>query len=668
MRAYHNTPRLETEPPVSLEFEAPVVPVQMQTNEVSVPAVIPEEPNVDSVPASSSITVPSSETESWADQMPNIRPPIDTINLVSYARISDTTSHCFVPDCVNPERIRVSRYLKRSILCQYKIYISENARVCHEHSMLYNWDILNEFDFIHSFNRMQIENMLDLLCHRPVGSVLNFEDIENCSDRLCHYWTGLTVANFLSLFNSVGQIETICNKAKTALGMYLVKLRTGESFARIASLFLTSKGTVANYVKKARSCLSTYYVPLHLGVGHMTREQHSVHNLLIPQGLFGTDANNPIVICDGTYIYLQKSSNYLFQKKTYSLHKYRNLVKPFLMVTCDGHIIDAFGPYAATQSDADIMKDLFQNENSPLRSYFRQNDVFILDRGFRDAIGLLTSLGYSIKKPESLDVGERQLSTLKANKSRMVTLCRWVVEVVNGRFKRDFKIFRADYFNCASRNLMTDFKVAAAILNCFHPLITDHPDAEAILTRAQERFHMPNTLADYVIEGNINRHRVNFVSLDGQLPHLDVFPVMEMRDLILFSLGIYQIKQARSYYGEHIRENGTFRIEVDTNLLEHSNNSFLLRGRIRSRHQSNKIYCTYILLNLNSGITDWCQRIAQYYCSCIIGKRTIGSCAHVMTIVWYLGWARHQENMPPPPASFLDSILVRDDVENEEDE
>ncbi|KAF9797854.1 hypothetical protein SFRURICE_001457 [Spodoptera frugiperda] len=564
MRAYHNTPRLETEPPVSLEFEAPVVPAQMQTNEVSVPAVIPEEPNVDSVPASSSITVPSSETESWADQMPNIRPPIDTINLVSYARISDTTSHCFVPDCVNPERIRVSRYLKRSILCQYKIYISENARVCHEHSMLYNWDILNEFDFIHSFNRMQIENMLDLLCHRPVGSVLNFEDIENCSDRLCHYWTGLTVANFLSLFNSVGQIETICNKAKTALGMYLVKLRTGESFARIASLFLTSKGTVANYVKKARSCLSTYYVPLHLGVGHMTREQHN--------------------------------------------------------------------------------------------------------RGFRDAIGLLTSLGYSIKKPESLDVGERQLSTLKANKSRMVTLCRWVVEVVNGRFKRDFKIFRADYFNCASRNLMTDFKVAAAILNCFHPLITDHPDAEAILTRAQERFHMPNTLADYVIEGNINRHRVNFVSLDGQLPHLDVFPVMEMRDLILFSLGIYQIKQARSYYGEHIRENGTFRIEVDTNLLEHSNNSFLLRGRIRSRHQSNKIYCTYILLNLNSGITDWCQRIAQYYCSCIIGKRTIGSCAHVMTIVWYLGWARHQENMPPPPASFLDSILVRDDVENEEDE
>lgn len=334
------------------------------------------------------------------------------------------------------------------------------------------------------------------------------------------------------------------------------------------------------------------------------------------------------------------------------------------MVACDGHIIDAFGP--ATQSDADIIKNLFENENSPLRSYFRCNDIFILDRGFRDAIGLLTSLEYTVHKPESLNVGERQLSTLKANKSRLVTLCRWVVEVVNGRFKRDFKVFRGDYFNLASRNLMTDFRIAAAIINNFHPVITDHVDAQSILNRAHERLHIPNELADYVINHNVNRHHANFVFINSELPQLNVFPMMEMQDLILFALGIYQIKQAKSYYGEHIRENGTFRVEVDTNLLRHSRNSFLIRGRIQSRHQSNKKYYTYILLNLNAD--NWCQRIAQYYCSCIIGKRTVGSCAHIMTIVWYLGWARHQENPILPPASFLDNILVRDDVENEEDE
>ncbi|KAH9636341.1 hypothetical protein HF086_003641, partial [Spodoptera exigua] len=129
-------------------------------------------------------------------------------------------------------------------------------------------------------------------------------------------------------------------------------------------------------------------------------------------------------------------------KKTYSLHKYDNLVKPFVIVSCDGHIIDVVGPYAATQTDAEIINHLFIDEESQYRQLFQPNDIFILDRGFRDAIPHLQSIGYQIHKPESLDPGETQLNTEQANKTRKVTLCRWVVEVVNGRFKRDFKLFR----------------------------------------------------------------------------------------------------------------------------------------------------------------------------------------------------------------------------------
>lgn len=127
----------------------------------------------------------------------------------------------------------------------------------------------------------------------------------------------------------------------------------------------------------------------------------------------------------------------MFQKDTYSLHKYRNLVKPFLIVSCDGYIVDCFGPYKATTSDADIMTSLFSNENSPLRLYLQENDIFILNRGFRDSISLLESCNYSAYMPESLLEGEHQLTTEQANRSRCVTICRWVVEVVNGCFKRD---------------------------------------------------------------------------------------------------------------------------------------------------------------------------------------------------------------------------------------
>lgn len=34
-----------------------------------------------------------------------------------------------------------------------------------------------------------------------------------------------------------------------------------------------------------------------------------------------------------------------------------------------------------------------------------------------------------------------------------------------------------------------------------------------------------------------------------------------------------------------------------------------------------------------------------YCCSCLVGNRTVGCCWHVMTLLWYLGWARHQVNI-----------------------
>lgn len=119
------------------------------------------------------------------------------------------------------------------------------------------------------------------------------------------------------------------------------------------------------FMDKVREILVQDYVPRHLGINHISREQLLGHNLVIPNGLYGNN-NNIIVTCDGTYIYTNKSSNYMFQKDRYSLHKYRNLLKVFLIVTCDGYIVNCFGPYKATTSDAEIMSSLFRNE-----SYFR---------------------------------------------------------------------------------------------------------------------------------------------------------------------------------------------------------------------------------------------------------------------------------------------------------
>lgn len=409
----------------------------------------------------------------------------------------------------------------------------------------------------------------------------------------------------------------------------------------------------------------------------MSIQNVASRNNMIPNGLFGNTQLNEndqpaIIICDGTYVYLQKSSNYSFQKATYSLHKFQNLVKPFMMTCCDGYIIDVYGPYAAIDSDATIIKNLFRDEYGNMRRFVRENDVFILDRGFRDAISSLESYGYKAHMPETVLEGNNQLTTAQANKTRCVTMVRWVVEVVNGRFKRDFKVFRQNFFNLATPHLMDDFKIAAAILNKFHPLLEDNTDASVLLELALSRLNTPNHLGDFVKENNLNRTRAVFRRINGHIPSLNNFPLLDLTELRKISLGNYQIKQARSYCGEHLKSNGSYIIEVCENVLRINSthqslvgNNYLLRGRIKSRHISGKIYFTYILVSNESDVANSCNAIEAYYCNCLVGMRTVGCCAHVMSILWYLGFARHQQNMNIAPALFLNSILIDNEVEGE---
>lgn len=73
-------------------------------------------------------------------------------------------------------------------------------------------------------------------------------------------------------------------------------------------------------------------------------------------------------------------------------------------------------------------------------------------------------------------------------------MCRWVVEVVNGRFKRDYKLLRQDYFNSTLHNLFPDFRIACALINAFHVPIVDNVNAVAILNTINQRIQMPNKI------------------------------------------------------------------------------------------------------------------------------------------------------------------------------
>lgn len=543
----------------------------------------------------------------------------------------------------------------------YKYYVPKNSKICHYHL---NSDLWHELpaleDMIHEFTVEHIEDFASFVTYE--GSTLDFENIHLIEEHMMWYFMGMSKSQFNSLMLEVPRLAQM-HRSSTALAVYLMKLRTGDSNERISSLLKIPRSTLERLMAEAREKLHQDFVPLNLGLGHITREQIAERNLTIPNGLFGeiNGVRKPVVIIDGTYIYVQKSSNYLYQKETYSLHKYRNLVKPFMLVCSDGYIIEVLGPYPATTSDAQIMINEFSDPHSPMREYFQDGDVFILDRGFRDAIPLLESCNYSAHMPSSLQENEFQLSTLEANKNRKITICRWVVEVVNGIFKQQYKIFRQEFFNKASQHLMIDFSIAAALINRFHSRIVDRPDALDILQIVNANMYVENRLGDYVIHNHLNRRRAHFQNINVDDNNLVDFPHLTYSEMILIACGTYQLKQARSYYGEHRRFNGMYRIEVCREInnvmlevLDLPRNSYLLRGKIQSRHISQKIYFVYIIVNNSLSGKDALQ---HRYCNCLVGRRTVGTCAHIMSIIWYLAWARHQSNIYPP-AQFLDDLLI----------
>lgn len=124
-------------------------------------------------------------------------------------------------------------------------------------------------------------------------------------------------------------------------------------------------------------------------------------------------------------------------------------------------------------------------------SLLEEDDVLILDRGFRDAIESAESQGLACFMPELLKKNQVQFTTTEANKSRLVTMLRWVVESVNGRLKNKFKFFEdiicASYFP----KLPGLLKVTVAILNAFSPpIFTQSPWHEDLIEYVASRLEI----------------------------------------------------------------------------------------------------------------------------------------------------------------------------------
>lgn len=167
------------------------------------------------------------------------------------------------------------------------------------------------------------------------------------------------------------------------------------------------------------------FVPQHLGFAHVSRDEIiQQHTRPLAQEMFSDiDSTSAILVLDGTYIYIQKSGNYTFSRRSYSLHKHRPLLKPMMIVSTTGYIFTVLGPYLADakNNDSSILNHSIQSNTEDIKRWIQEEDVFVVDRGFRDSESLLQDFEINVQMPAFLQKGQKHLNTEEANCSRLVT-------------------------------------------------------------------------------------------------------------------------------------------------------------------------------------------------------------------------------------------------------
>lgn len=487
--------------------------------------------------------------------------------------------------------------------------------------------------------------------------------------------TALTRVQFDDLFQRLPSLrqQFIYDRngtaAADALYMYLMKMRTGRTNDDIGRIFNITRTAVTNQLNKVRLAMERDFVFENVNYVRSRNDLAGCSTLLSQMLFCDSDISRPVLVLDGTYVYIQKSSNYTFQKLSYNAYKKRDFVRVMMCTTTDGAIVFAMGPYAASTNDAKVLKSIFENTNA--FDHLIPGDVFLVDRGFRDCKEFLEESGFNVQTPASLAQNQKQLSTAEANRSRLVTANRYGVETRNGHLKTIFKIFQKEWNDIILPHLMTDLRVCAALINVyFRKIESNRGMAVEIARQMLNRLNTPNELSKVVLSYAFQKNLKAFTQLNNfnQLPQLDKM------DLTWIALGSYQIRQAQSYSQVHVEaNNGEFVVfECPKEIMEKFLPKFkstgkklkLLMARLNSRFHGKKTRDVFILIDLQ-GHRE--AAVVAYCCECYNGLRTVGCCSHVMCVIWYTLHIKTLGAMPRPAAFLNDFFTERFSSESEED-
>ncbi|XP_033727707.1 uncharacterized protein LOC117317034 [Pecten maximus] len=156
------------------------------------------------------------------------------------------------------------------------------------------------------------------------------------------------------------------------------------------------------------------------------------------------------------------------------------------------------------------------------------------------------------------------------------------------------------------------------------------PETQAVAVQMLERAGKINRVQVLIEENGLLNKRSIYKPLDGtSSTDLDDFPHLSLDDLRNIAMGVNQVKQAPAYTKEHTDDDGGYELMACRDFPD------LLRVKIQSRHSKNAVHTLWIQYTTDTG------NIRGWYCTCKVGARVVGCCAHVASVLWFLGWKRH---------------------------
>jgi hypothetical protein len=204
--------------------------------------------------------------------------------------------------------------------------------------------------------------------------------------------------------------------------------------------------------------------------------------------------------------------------------------------------LSVFGPFLADghNNDASIIKHIIKNDDQGIKSWLHNDDIIIVDRGFRDAVNSMEELGLQVKMPAFLK-GKKQFSTQEANRTRIITKNRWIIESgiyiffflsftliysVNGKIKE------WNYFNCLQnsslRFLPDDLDIVCALHNAFHhPAMKDPTHGIELAKIMLEQMKKENELERRLIQIS-NDKNMHWKKYDSRMC---IFPSLTEEDV-----------------------------------------------------------------------------------------------------------------------------------------